>query len=114
MVQIIQLSHVVHGAAGLGIDARGLSREDRAVVRLLIERGRPLGLQAIAARLGLDLETLRDVHEPWLERAGLVERTERGRVATDKAQAWYGKGGRPGWGIRVLPLRIRFARGAAL
>jgi Holliday junction DNA helicase RuvB len=106
---IIQFSHVVHVAQRLGIDARGLSREERAVVRLLIDRGRPVGLEAIASRLGLDLETLRDVHEPWLERAGLVERTERGRVATDKALAWYGKGVRPRRGIPVLPLGIRFA-----
>jgi len=104
--QIIQFSHVVHGAQRLGIDARGLSPEERAVVRLLIDRGRPVGLEAIASRLGLDLETLRDVHEPWLERAGLVERTERGRVATPKARAWYGSGGRRGWGIRVLPFRL--------
>jgi Holliday junction DNA helicase RuvB len=54
---IIQFSHVVHGAQRLGIDARGLSREERAVVRLLIDRGRPMGLEAIASRLGLDLDT---------------------------------------------------------
>jgi Holliday junction DNA helicase RuvB len=127
VVHEIQFSHVVHGAARLGIDERGLSREDRAVVRLLIERGRPVGLEAIASRLGLDLETLRDVHEPWLERSGLVERTERGRVATAKAIAWYCKpnpggssdsggdsggpspppgpqGAPPRWGIPVLRL----------
>ena len=54
-----------------------------------------MGLEAIASRLALDLETLRDVHEPWLERLGLVERTERGRVATEAARAWYGAGSFP-------------------
>ena len=58
-------------------------------MRLLLRRGKPLGLEAITSRLGLDLETLRDVHEPWLERAGLVERTVHGRVATERARAWY-------------------------
>jgi len=88
---VMQFSHVVHGARRRGIDARGLSREDRAIVRLLIEQGRPVGLEAIVSRLGLDLDTLRDIHEPWLERTGLVERAERGRVATAKARAWYAK-----------------------
>jgi hypothetical protein len=42
-----------------------------------------------ASRLALELQTLRDVHEPWLERAGLVERTVHGRVATERAREWY-------------------------
>jgi Holliday junction resolvasome RuvABC ATP-dependent DNA helicase subunit len=39
----------------------------------------------------VDLETYRDVHEPWLERSDLVERTEAGRIATPKAKALYGE-----------------------
>ena len=38
----------------------------------------------------MDLETFREVHEPWLERSGLLERTEAGRVATRKAYDLYG------------------------
>jgi predicted ArsR family transcriptional regulator len=82
---------VREAAQRAGLDERGLSREDRAVVRLLLERDGPMGLEAIASRLGLELQTLRDVHEPWLERAGLVERTVHGRVATGRAREWYGK-----------------------
>ncbi len=59
-------------------------------MKLLVDRGRPMGQAALAARLGVDLETFRDVHEPWLERSGLVERTELGRVATGKAIDLYG------------------------
>ena len=59
-------------------------------MNLLIERGRPIGREALAARLGVDLETFREVHEPWLERSGLVERTEAGRIATRKAHEIYG------------------------
>ena len=88
--QVVEASHVAEAARRAGIDERGLGREEREIVRLLLCRGKPMGLEAIASRLGLDLETLRDVHEPWLERAGLVERTVHGRIATDKARAWYG------------------------
>jgi Holliday junction DNA helicase RuvB len=86
----IGLAHVGHAAERLGIDAHGLDRVERAAVKLLVDRGRPMGLAALAARLGVDLETYRDVHEPWLERSGLVERTELGRVATGKALELYG------------------------
>ena len=87
---VILLAHVGQAAERLGIDRHGLDRVERAAVRLLIERGRPLGRESLAARLGVDLETYRDVHEPWLERSGLVERTELGRVATPKANDLYG------------------------
>ena len=40
--------------------------------------------------LGVDLETYLEVHEPWLERLGLVERTAEGRVATEEAREIYG------------------------
>jgi Holliday junction DNA helicase RuvB len=88
---VVHAAHVKEAAQRAGLDERGLSREDRAVVRLLLERDAPMGLEAIASRLGLELQTLRDVHEPWLERAGLVERTVRGRVATERAREQYGQ-----------------------
>jgi len=53
-------------------------------------RRKPLVRESLAARLGVDLETWRDVHEPWLERSGLIERTEAGRVGTPKARDLYG------------------------
>jgi len=74
----------------MGIDERGLDRVERAALELLLDRRRPLGRESLAARLGVDLETWRDVHEPWLERSGLLERTEAGRVATRKARGLYG------------------------
>jgi hypothetical protein len=89
-VHVVHGAHVREAAERAGLDERGLSREDRAVVRLLVERDAPMGLEAIASRLALEVQTLRDVHEPWLERAGLVERTVHGRVATERAREWYG------------------------
>jgi Holliday junction DNA helicase RuvB len=90
-VTCIDLAHVGQAAERLGIDENGLDRVEQAAVRLLVRRGRPMGREALAARLGVDLETYRDVHEPWLERSDLIERTEAGRVATPKAKALYGE-----------------------
>ena len=84
------MAHVGQAADRLGIDANGLDRTERAAVILLLRRGRSLGRESLAARLGTDLETFREVHEPWLERAGLVERTEAGRIATRRARELYG------------------------
>jgi len=85
----VGLVHVVQAAEQLGIDERGLGKLDRAVVRLLVRRRKPTGARAIAARLGIDLETYLNVHEPWLEHLGLIERTPEGRIATEKARELY-------------------------
>jgi holliday junction DNA helicase RuvB len=87
----IESAHVGRAAARLGIDHNGLDDVDRATVKFLLNLGRPLGEEALAARLGLDRETFHDVHEPYLERLGLIERTERGRVATEEARRLYGR-----------------------
>jgi Holliday junction DNA helicase RuvB len=84
------VDHVVQAAKRLGIDERGLDRLDREVVKILLRRGKPTALDAIATRIGVDPETYRDVHEPWLERSGLLERTRDGRVATEEAREIYG------------------------
>ena len=84
------MDHVGHASDRLGIDEHGLDPVERSAVTLLIERGRPIGRESLAARLGVDLETFREVHEPFLERAGLMERTESGRIATRKAHEIYG------------------------
>ena len=86
----IGVAHVGRAAEQLHIDERGLGKVDRAVVRLLVRRRKPTGARAIAARIGIDLETYLNVHEPWLERLGLIERTPEGRIATQKARELYG------------------------
>jgi len=67
-----------------GIDTRGLDDLDRAFLRTLIEMydGGPAGIEAIAASLGEEIDTLADVIEPYLLQTGLVVRTPRGRRAT--------------------------------
>jgi holliday junction DNA helicase RuvB len=70
-----------------GIDDRGLDEQDRAFLRTLIEvyDGGPAGVEAIAASLGEEIDTLVDVIEPYLLQTGLVLRTRQGRRATNMA-----------------------------
>jgi Holliday junction DNA helicase RuvB len=98
----IEASHVDLAAIGLGIDVDGLLKEEREMLDLLLERGKPMGLQAIADALGVDADTLRRVHEPWLLRSGLLERTERGRQATEAARERRSRS-RPGGIPRPAP-----------
>ena len=44
--------------------------------------GRPVGIEALAASLGEEIDTIEDVYEPYLLQLGLIDRTPRGRVAT--------------------------------
>jgi holliday junction DNA helicase RuvB len=70
------------------VDEAGLDRLDRAVLDALVRRfgGGPVGLSTLAVAVGEETETVEEVAEPFLVRAGLLARTPRGRVAT--AAAW--------------------------
>ncbi|KWX10569.1 hypothetical protein TR74_02845, partial [Carbonactinospora thermoautotrophica] len=70
------------------VDEHGLDRLDRAVLDALLRRfgGGPVGLSTLAVAVGEEPETVEEVAEPFLVRAGLLARTPRGRVAT--ALAW--------------------------
>ncbi len=69
------------------IDALGLDELDRAFLRALINiyDGGPAGIEAIAATLGEERDTLEDVVEPYLLQIGFVRRTKRGREVTEQA-----------------------------
>jgi holliday junction DNA helicase RuvB len=71
----------------LGIDTLGLSQLDRQILLTIIDKfkGGPVGLGTIAAALSEESSTLEEVNEPYLIQLGLIERTSRGRVATEKA-----------------------------
>jgi len=73
----------------LDIDPKGLHALDRELLRVIIEkyRGGPVGLNTLAAALSEEEATIEDVLEPHLLRLGLIERTPRGRMATDAAYA---------------------------
>ncbi|WP_045878279.1 Holliday junction branch migration DNA helicase RuvB [Pseudofrankia sp. DC12] len=69
------------------VDSLGLDRLDRAVLTALVKRfgGGPVGLTTLAVSVGEEPETVEDVAEPFLLRAGLLVRTARGRMATPAA-----------------------------
>ncbi len=75
------------GAAlgALGIDDAGLDRRDRTILQALVEKfaGGPVGLDTLATAVGEDRATLEEVYEPFLIQRGLLQRTPRGRIATD-------------------------------
>jgi len=84
---IIDLPIVTRGLESLEIDARGLDKLDREILRTLVEKyaGGPVGSETIAISIGEAVDTLEDVYEPYLIQIGFLKRTPRGRVATDGA-----------------------------
>lgn len=76
----------------LAIDELGLDEIDRRLLTLLIEKfsGGPAGLNTLAAGLGEDVDTIETVYEPYLLQIGFLERTPRGRRATDSAYKHLG------------------------
>ena len=74
------------------VDEIGLDRLDRAVLQALVGSfgGGPVGLSTLAVAVGEERETVEEVAEPFLVRAGLLARTPRGRVATAAAWAHLG------------------------
>jgi len=81
--------------AMLGVDELGLTAADRDILRTIITKfgGGPVGLNTIAAALSEEQATVEEVYEPYLIQLGLLDRTPRGRVVTDKAYAHLGEKG---------------------
>jgi Holliday junction DNA helicase RuvB len=80
----ITLPVVQNGLERLEIDALGLEKQDRDILRIIIERykGGPVGAETLAISIGESIETLEDYYEPYLIQAGLLQRTPRGRMVT--------------------------------
>ena len=76
----------------LDVDKMGLDNDDRNILLTVLQKfsGGPVGLDTLAAALGEDAGTLEDVYEPYLLMNGLINRTPRGRVATEAAYRHLG------------------------
>jgi len=76
----------------LSVDTLGLTSADRAILRAIIEKfhGGPVGLKTVAAAIAEEESAIEEVHEPYLMRLGLLERTPRGRQVTPKAYEHLG------------------------
>lgn len=78
--------------AMLEVDDLGLEPIDRQIIRAIIEKfdGGPVGLQALAATVNEETDTIEDVYEPYLMQLGFINRTPRGRTATRLAFERFG------------------------
>lgn len=76
----------------LDVDQKGLDKIDRNILLTIIEKfqGGPVGLETLAASLGEDSGSLEDVYEPYLLKNGFINRTPKGRVASDLAYQHLG------------------------
>jgi Holliday junction DNA helicase RuvB len=77
----------------LEVDARGLDAMDRRILATVIDSfgGGPVGIDAVAAAVGEERDTLEDVYEPFLVREGYLARTPRGRIALAAAYEHLGR-----------------------
>ncbi|RUM88563.1 MAG: Holliday junction branch migration DNA helicase RuvB [Thermodesulfatator sp.] len=74
----------------MDLDPLGLSPLDRRILETILEKfdGGPVGLSTLATALCEDPQTLEDIYEPYLIRCGLLRRTRKGRVLTERAYAY--------------------------
>lgn len=89
---VITCAVVADGLAQLEIDSLGLEQYDREILMSIINNygGGPVGAETLAISVGEALDTLEDYYEPYLIQAGLLQRTPRGRMATDRSYAHLG------------------------
>lgn len=89
---IITKSIVEEGLKKLGIDSLGLEYADRQILLSIINNfgGGPVGADTLAISIGEGQDTLEDYYEPYLIQCGLLQRTPRGRIVTEKAYKHLG------------------------
>ncbi len=77
----------------LGIDTAGFDEMDRRVMKVILDTygGGPVGIEALAASLNEEVDSIADTIEPYLLKAGYLKRTSRGRIATRLAYEHFGK-----------------------
>ncbi len=88
----VSLESAADALALFEVDEQGLDRVDLQLLTALVERfgGGPVGLSTLAAAVGEETGTLEEVYEPYLLQIGFLQRTPRGRMATDSAYRHLG------------------------
>jgi len=83
----IDTAVIKEGLNRLEIDRYGLEKQDREILRTIINKysGGPVGAETLAISVGEAIETLEDFYEPYLIQRGFLQRTPRGRTATEMA-----------------------------
>ena len=89
---VIDLDITKHALDKLKVDSLGLDETDYNLLKSIIEKfnGGPVGIEAIASSIGEEQTTIEDVYEPYLLQTGLLKRTTRGRMVTQKAYEHLG------------------------
>ncbi|MBO7638906.1 MAG: Holliday junction branch migration DNA helicase RuvB [Treponema sp.] len=89
---VITKGIVEEGLERLGIDSLGLEYYDREILLSIINNfsGGPVGAETLAISIGESMDTLEDYYEPYLIQCGLLQRTARGRIVTEKAYRHLG------------------------
>lgn len=89
----ITLEVARHTLERLDIDERGFDSLDRLVLTTIIDKfaGGPVGIDTIAAAIGEERDTIEDISEPYLLQEGFIQRTPRGRTATEAAYRHLGR-----------------------
>jgi Holliday junction DNA helicase RuvB len=79
------------------VDRYGLDEIDHKIMLTIMEKfnGGPVGLSTIAASIDEQTDTIEEVYEPYLMQLGFLDRTPRGRTATDRAFTYFGLPPRP-------------------
>ena len=103
---VVDLTITQHALKALNVDEYGLDDMDNKILLTIIEKfkGGPVGITTIATAVGEEAGTLEEVYEPFLIQEGFLQRTPRGREATEKAFRHLGKifKGRSGEGLLFL------------
>lgn len=88
----VDLKVTKHALNQLEIDELGLDEIDRKILDIMIVQyqGRPVGIEALAATIGEEVDTIEDVYEPFLIQKGFIARTLRGRQPLPPAYAHLG------------------------
>jgi Holliday junction DNA helicase RuvB len=91
-LKTIDIDTAKNSLESIGIDQNGLEEMDRKILKNLILNfnGGPTGGKSLAISVNEDIQTVEDVYEPYLIKEGFIERTSRGRKATDKAYKLFG------------------------
>ena len=89
---IIDLNIAQYGLEALNVDEGGLDEMDNRILNTIIQKfkGGPVGISTIATAVGEEGGTIEEVHEPFLIMEGYIQRTPRGRIATDRAYTHLG------------------------
>ena len=89
---VITLALVEKSLDKMRIDLEGLDKMDRLILEAIVEKfgGGPVGLSTLAASVSEEKDTIEDVYEPFLLLKGFLQRTPRGRMATERAYQHLG------------------------